>query len=160
MNTKFYLPDFIIILLDDNLINYLDYKRFNVASLLGPWIEYLCQFFAESLQRFQSLSQKARPKLPTQVYWAEAVTHCNFDYLDQQAREIFTQCLDATCKLHNDQMRVLKLREFWDRNDDSLVINNQLTKQGVACYWKSLDASFKFNLKKKEDFLSEVDLER
>ena len=50
-------------------------------------------------------------------------------------------------------MRVLKLRDYWDKNDDNLVMNNRFTKQGLSAYWKSLDASFKFNLKKREDFI-------
>ena len=33
MNSKFYLPDYIIIVLDDNLIDYLQYRKFKVASL-------------------------------------------------------------------------------------------------------------------------------
>ena len=154
MNTKFYLPEYLIIFIDDNLIEYLQYKRYNVASLLGPWIEYLCQMIAESLQnRCQQLPMKARQKLPTQVYWVEAVSHSNFEYIDQQAREIFSKCIEANCKVH-ENMRILKIREFWDRSDDNLVINNRLTKQGISAHWRSVDASFKFNIKKRDEFLT------
>ena len=125
----------------------------NAAFLLGPWIEYLCQFFAESLQtRYQQLSPKSRSKEPPQIYWVEAASHSNFEYLDQQIREVYTKCLDATCTIH-EYMRVLKIREFWDKHDDSLVQNNQFTKHGISSYWKALDASFKFNLKKREEFI-------
>ena len=146
MNTKFYLPDFLIVFLDSDLIDYLQYKKLNTAQLLGPWIEYLTEFIDESLQnRHQLLPAKVRLSTPTQVYWVEALGHSNFDYMDKQAREIFNQCMDAACKLH-EPMRVLKLREYWDKSNDNLVINNRFTKQGLASYWKSLDASFQFNL--------------
>ena len=36
MNTKYYLPEYIIIFLDDDLIEFLQYKKYAVASLLGP----------------------------------------------------------------------------------------------------------------------------
>ena len=155
MNTKYYLPDFLIVFLDNDLVEFLQYKKYNVATLLGPWIEFLAQIIAESLQdRFHQLSPKARPKNITQVYWVEAIGHTNFEYLDQQVREIFTQCLEATCKVHESMsMHVLKLREFWNKSDDALVVNNRFTKVGTAAYWRSLDASFKFNLKKRDDFL-------
>ena len=153
MNTKFYLPEYLIIFIDDDLIEYLQYKRYNIASLLGPWIEYLCQFIAESLQdRRQQLPLKARQKLPTQVYWVEAVSHSNFDYIDQQAREIFSKCIEANCKIH-ENMRILKIREFWDKTDDNLVISNKLTKLGISAYW-IVDASLQFNIKKREEFLT------
>ena len=109
LNAKYYLPEFMILFLDDDLIEFLNYKRFNLASLLGPWIEYISQCVSESIQdRYQKLSAKARPKNITQVYWVEAVSHTNFDYLNQQARDTFTKCLEATCKIYQN-MRVLKL---------------------------------------------------
>ena len=152
INTKFYLPEYLVIFLDSDLINYLDFKRSNLASLFSLWIEYLCQVVAETFQhRFQLLSPKAK-RDPTQVYWVEPVGHNNFNYADQQAREIFTQCLEASCKVHGN-MHVLKIREFWDKSDDNYVINNRFTKLGVSAYWRSLDVSFKFNMKKREDFM-------
>ena len=36
MNAKYYLLDYVIIMLDGDLIDYLQYKRFAMASLLGP----------------------------------------------------------------------------------------------------------------------------
>ena len=123
-----------------------------MASLLGQWIEFLAQFIAKTLlDRFQALPPRAK-KEPTQVYWVETISHNNFDYVNQQVREMFTQCLEANCKLH-ECMRVLKLREYWNKNDDNLVINNRFTKQGITDYWKSLDASFQFNIKKREEFM-------
>ena len=150
MNVKYYLPDYVIILLDDDLISHLQYKKFKVASLLGPWIEYLSQFITEALQtRRQQLLVKARLREQTQVYWVEAVGHSNFDYPDQQVRDIFSKCLETNCKAKVfTQMRVLKLRDFWDKNDDALVMNNNFTKHAISMYWRSMDASFQFNLKK------------
>ena len=59
LNLKFYLPDYMVVFLDNDLIDYLQYKRFNLASLLGPWIEFLMQLFAKSLQqRYRDLKPK------------------------------------------------------------------------------------------------------
>ena len=153
LNTKFYLPSYVVIALEADLIDFLQYKRFAVASLLGPWVEYLAQLFVEILdERRKKLPLKARLVDKTQLYWLEAATHENFDYVDQQACEAFNHCLDATAKLH-DSMRILKLRDGWDKKDDNLVINNRITKAGQTAYWKAFDASFKFNVKKHNDFV-------
>ena len=110
LNTKYYLPSCVIVLLDDNLIEYLGYKRFPVASLLGPWVEYLAQTVIESLEsRRQELIPKARLPDKTQAYFVEPVNHDNFEYINQQVRDTFGKCLEVTARLH-DNMRILKLR--------------------------------------------------
>ena len=153
LNTKHYLPVYMVVLLDHDLIQYLEYTKFKVASLYGLWIEYLSETLAEALQnRKSSLPKKAKLSEETQVYWVEPVNQGNFDYVDQQTRDKFTHCLEANAKAF-EPMRVLKIRDYWDCNDDNLVFNNKLTKAGIAVYWKSLDASFELNVKKRADFL-------
>ena len=98
------------------------------------------------------LPRKARLDHPTQVYWVEAVNHCNFDYVNQQIRDKYTNCLEVTSKTV-DTMWVLRLGDFWNKDDDSLVYNDRFSKSGLLAYWRSLDASFEFNVKKRQDFL-------
>ena len=107
----------------------------------------------ESLEtRRRQLSAKAHLLKKTQLYWLEAAGHDNFDYIDQQMRDAFNQCLKATSKLH-EVMRVLKLREHWNKHNDNFVINNRMTKQGVIAYWKGMDSSFQFNINKQEEYI-------
>ena len=154
MNGKFYVPEYVIIFLDDNLIEHLQYKRMNLASLYRPWIEYLSQYVTEAVQnRWQDLPFKARPKELMQIYWVEPVAQANFDFLDKQAREVVSKCFEVNCKANESTMFVLKLHEFWDKSDDTLVYNNRFTKQGLLAYWKSMDAFFRFNVQKREEFL-------
>ena len=86
------------------------------------------------------------------MYWVESLNHNNFNYATQQTREKFTQCLEANCKQF-ENMRILKLRDSWDKTDDNLVYNDKFTKAGLSAYWHSLDASFQFNVKKRIAFL-------
>ena len=97
LNSEHCLPGYIVVLLDDNLIEYLNYKKFGVASLFGSWPEYLAQVIVESVEkRCQDLPLKARLLEKTQVYFVKPVNHDNFDYVNQQVRETFSQCLDVT----------------------------------------------------------------
>ena len=83
LNSKHYLPEYMVVFLDSDLIDYLQYKKFNVATLLGPWLEFLAELFLETLQdRWVHLPLKARNREPTQVYWVERVGHSNFNYTD------------------------------------------------------------------------------
>ena len=93
----------------------MNYNRFKVALLCGPWLEFLSEIFTEALQnRRAQLSRKARPENVTQVYWVEPLNSSNFDYAHQQLREKFLQCLEANYKSF-ENMRVLKLRDFWNK---------------------------------------------
>ena len=51
-------------------------------------------------------------------------------------------------------MRSIKLKEFWNQADTDLVSRNGgITKIGKMIYWKVIDASVKFNIAKREQYL-------
>ena len=82
----------------------------------------MCQFIADTLEDcYETLPLKARPA-HTQVYWVEAVSHDNFDYIDQKVHEIFSNCVEANCQSH-EFMRLVKIRDLWNKKDDNLVAN-------------------------------------
>ena len=132
VNNKIYLPAYLIILLDDDLIDYLQYKKFGVSTLYGNWLEFLAG-------NIQMTLEKARDELPnfakaaekTQVYWVEPPNHIEFTSEDKQMREKFSHCLEALTKIYND-MRVLKISTPLCKEDSNLVINNRFTKMGLA----------------------------
>ena len=51
-------------------------------------------------------------------------------------------------------MRVIKLKEFWDTKDSHLVINDRITEMGMIAYYKVIDASFKYNVIRHEQFMA------
>ena len=153
LNSKNHLPAYIIVFLDDDLIEYLQYKKFKVASLLGEWLEYLAKTINEMVQiKLHSLPAKAQPCEETQIYWIQPVNHNNFSVENVQVRDIFSACLDYVIKDY-DNMRVLKIKEFWSKTDSDLVYNNRLTKDGLLTYWRAMDATFKFNVLKRRDYV-------
>ena len=130
LNLKFYLPEYFIMFLDDDLIEYLQYKKYAMASLLGPWLKYITEVFTDSVnQKWDQLTVKARLLSRSQLYWVEPVLHDNFNYSNKQVCEILGQCLEANCKLY-EHMCVLKIRENWDRMNDNYVMNNSFMKLG------------------------------
>ena len=57
--------------------------------------------------------------------------------------------LESVIKTY-DNMRVIKLKEYWDSKDSTLVINDVITETGLTSYWLAIDSSFKFNVQKRE----------
>ena len=156
LNSKTYLPAYVVVFLDDDLIDYLGYTKFKVASMLGAWLEFL----AKELNDLLLCKQKQMPirALATndiQIYWIEAATHNNFAFEMNQMYSVFTACVDTVVKEY-DNMRLLKIREFWNKSDEELVFNNKFTKTGLLTYWKVMDATFRFNILKRREYLIRV----
>ena len=51
-------------------------------------------------------------------------------------------------------MRVIKLKEFWDLKDSSLVVHDRMTECGLTAYWRAVDATFKFNETRGEIYVA------
>ena len=71
--TEGLLPKYFLIVLDDDLITYLDCKKSDgVATLFGTWIEWLVKYFNEMIaEHIQQLPKKGR-KITPFLYWVTA----------------------------------------------------------------------------------------
>ena len=146
------LPKYVVVVLDNGLIDYLGYSEFGIAGLLGEWIEYLANNLADMVKvKKEKLPKKAIKYEYPLFYWVAAPFHCWF--ADNTARAKFNNTLEATLKLYHN-MRVVKLREVWDYDNNHLVSGaGRITSYGKSKYWFSVDASLKFNILKHEQFL-------
>ena len=153
INGKTYLPSYILLILDADLIDFMQYKKYGVSSLYSMWIEFLAKQLIETIdQKHGLLPKNARLIEPTQIYLVEPVNHSNFSCQSRQMRDKFAACLDSVSKIY-DNMRCLKIRHPWDKNDSNLVIDDRITKAGLFVYWKTIDVSFCLNFKKSKEFL-------
>ena len=73
------LPKYVVVILENDLIEFLGYSEFGVAGLLGEWIEYLAKNLAEMVKvKKEKLPKKAvKYKYPL-FYWVAAPFHCWF----------------------------------------------------------------------------------
>ena len=59
------LPKYVLVVLDDDLISYLDFKREGLATLLGTWVEWLVKKLSEIVKtRLSQLPLKSRKVIP------------------------------------------------------------------------------------------------
>ena len=65
----------------------------------------------------------------------------------------FNLSLESVIRTHSN-MRVIRLKEFWNVKDSELVINDKLTETGLAVYWNAIDATFAFNEQRREIYLA------
>ena len=121
--------------------------------MYGTWLEYLVHEVHQTLHdKYKSLPPKAKSEVF--VYWLLVPTHVAFGE-DNMRRIKFNQCLESVLKLkqYASSMRLIRLKEFSDQNDQSLVKNGSLTEHGLDVYWRSFDSAIGYNVQKREAFL-------
>ena len=150
LNTKPKIPKYCLIILDEDLMKYLDFCEVRVATMYGEWVDWI-------VKEIHSLFVDKKAKLPKKavkddypfIYWVALPNHRNLRYYDQRRK--FNLCLESVVRLF-DNMRVIKLKEFWD-DSPSLVIDGKLSPHALSIYWKSIDSSFKFNVQKHSEYI-------
>ena len=154
INKHKYLPEYIVIVLDGDLIEFLNYKNYGVSTMLGQWIEWLCKEIDDVIKAKQVvLSAGAISTL--QIYWANAVVHKGFDSCELATREKFNAALDSVVKLYPN-MRSIKFKDHWSLSTSELVTSNNITHPGHVAYWWALDSAVTFNIKKPKEFLTRL----
>ena len=147
------LPKYILVILDDDLITYLDFKQEGVATLLGSWIEWLVREFNKVIKaRKEQVPMKCK-KADTCFYWVAAPTHSNFSKDRNHLRVKYNLSLESVIR-GQPNMRVIPLKNDWNSQDGKLVINDKITEMGMTAYWRAIDESFKYNAVKHETFLA------
>ena len=137
------LPNLILVVLDDDIITTVDTAIFGVSSVLGALVEWLFNEFTSMLEaRKNQLPQKAKKPEYPRVFWAALPHHKNFH--NAPLRTKFNLCLASLVKQF-PHMRLIKMKEMWDYDDLTLVVNESITPEGEITYWKSLSTSVEFN---------------
>ena len=150
---KIKLSRFIVVILDNNLIQFPAFVNKGMANLLGEWFEWLASCYNELCEQRKNLlpSKAARPDYP-QIYFVAPLRHNNFS--DNEERKILMNCMEAMAKIM-ENIRIIKMMELWNPNDLDLVSHDGiLTADGMRVYWASVDKAVAFNVKKHDEFLS------
>ena len=149
------LPRFIVVVLDNDLIQYLAYMNKGMATLVGEFFEVIVTFTNDLIEkRKKILPSKAMKADHPQVYFVASPRHHYFS--DNEARKILQNCMEATVKVPTfNNIRMVRIVDIWDFKDDELVNDQgQLTSLGLSTYWASVDAAITFNVCKRDDYLS------
>ena len=149
-NSKKYLPAYLVLVLDDDMIEYLNYFNSGVSVLYSKWLEYLAkEINLVLLTRWNQLPVKCKENTLPQVYWVSCPVHNSFDHA--HLREKWNITLQTVMKTI-DNMCMVRIKDFWSPTNMSLVVNNRLTTEGLYTYWKVIDAALKFNALKRREF--------
>ena len=143
------LPKYLVIVLEEDVIEYARFQGPGISGILGRYLEGLASEINHIIHiRLEQLPLKAKMQgeYPV-IYWVAAVSHKLLTNRDLRAK--FNLCLESIIKKF-DNMRVIKIKEIWNYDDQFLVSNGALTPTGLSTYWKAVDSSIHFNVKRNE----------
>ena len=149
------MADYILVILDDDLIQFLDYDGLGAGEIYGSWIQWLATECEQLLKdRKNQLKKMGKEKAikNTCVYWSVAPMHCSFSWNENEQRKKFNFSLGSTIK-NMDNMRVIKLKS-WDFENIGSTLNGSFTEGGLSRYWDALDDAFRFNANRHEIFIA------
>ena len=144
INEKWKLPKMIAIILEADVINYVNYNDWGVSDLFGRLVDHLMKEVRKMIDIFkEKLPDKASKEGWPHITWIAPVVHEKFHAEDNQLRKKFTGALE-TMVLFQKNMSVLKLFKVWDTKDLSLVVGDKFTAVGQDRYWAALDRTLRF----------------
>ena len=158
INKNKVLPKYILIVLDDDLITFLSYKKAGVSELLGDWLKWLSEKFSKLIENKKKvLPIKCQKENEPCVYWSVAPQHAGMSENCNEMRRKLNFCLETLLKGRSD-MRVIKLKNNWPYNDKTTVIHDRFTESGLYSYWEAIDSAVKFNVERHEVYLAKLKL--
>ena len=103
INKNITLPKYMVIILDNDLINYLNYSNLGISLMYGSWIEWLAKTLNEMIiERKRQLPRKAVIPDEPFIYWAMLPYHKNLEGPKNICRNKFNKCLEAVMKLYQN----------------------------------------------------------
>ena len=148
------LPRYIIVVLDDDLISHLEYRHSDgLATLLGTWVTWLVDEIQACITACIGSLPKKCTKFKPFLYWVTVPTHQYFSKECNALRIKFNLSLESVVKQQHN-MRIVELKEFWNSKDSLLVMNDRITEFGMTAYWNAVDATFKYNAVRHEQFIA------
>ena len=146
------LPKYVVIVMDNDIIEFVKTKNDGVAIVYGEYLESITKNMLQIFNdRKAQLPEKTRRENYPTIYWVAAPTHCNF--YDNESRHKLNLCLESIVK-GIDHMRIMRMKEIWSFEDKELVREGLYTPTGLAAYWQSVDATIKFNIIRNENWTS------
>ena len=143
-NNKQYLPKWIVIIVENDVINGLPYHQSGCSEIYGQIIEYMMSKFTSTVATIQrNYPPKAMKFTWPHFLWIEPSINTN--HQDTTLRMKFIRSLHAVSMSHNN-MLVLPLKQGWDTNNPEYFLWHQqrITPKGLRALWSAIDNTIRF----------------
>ena len=123
LKEQVFLPKMIIIVVDDDIIRYLNFYNFGMSEAFGKLINHIMVEHNRILEAYlEYLPKRAIPpggELP-QIFWIAPPLHTNF--ANNSVRNKFTKALNTMAKFHSN-VHVLELKKGWEFENGNFYLH-------------------------------------
>ena len=141
---EIYLPKYLVVILDDDLIRWLKFEDFGISEVMGRTIKWLAYQIDRVIKaQINYLPKKAIRYKQPQVIWIGASNH--HDFANNVTRKKFNDCISSIVDIFPN-MKILKPIKGWDYNNHRLVAKNgqRLSGFGIEKFWMAVDSAIQF----------------
>ena len=143
INKHSLLPKAIVIIMDDAIIRMVHHRDYGVSEIYGALVKNLMVGLHRLiLSHKESLPTKSRKFNYPTILWALCPLNKGFPESWNTFRKKFNNCLEA-CSVLYGEMQILRLKKFWEYQDESLVKDKKLSAAGYQAFWCSVDSAFR-----------------
>ena len=144
MQKEILLPKLIAVVLDDDLVKYLNHDGCGESKAIGRILNELMTDFRKLVTKQKEfLDKKSKRPLYPQFVWLEAPLNVNFS--NNARRKKYNDRLHAVSKFH-ENVTILEMKKIWDPDCTRLYVgeNDRYTCEGYSTYWAAVDCTMKF----------------
>ena len=138
------LPKWVVLLLEDDLIESIAYKQYGTSEMYGHILDYMMTAFSKATKKVNdALPLRSTKFCYPHFLWMEPTLHTNHQNITLRTK--FIRSLHVVAQMH-DEMISLPVRHPWNQNDTNLYnwLQQSLSANGYATLWKALDATINF----------------
>ena len=144
INSEWYIPKIIVVLLEQDLTDYLLRREITQISDVTIWVRKLINEFRKVLSTFKDkLPSKAKKQGWPHILWILPLLHQEFKHFSFRV-DVSSVLEDLV--IQQSDMSALKLKQEWDEYDKSLFMGDyqKFTSKGFKTVWAAVDKTVKF----------------
>ena len=138
------LPRAIVIILEDDMIDYVNVDGFGISLAYGKLLHYLFSEFNKMIAAHKDqLPLRAKRQHFPELLWINPYFHSSFNNNGQ--RNKFTKAMDTTAAIYADNWS-LQLKHIWDPQNREIYLDHacRFSSKGLMTYWMAVDHTIQF----------------
>ena len=140
-----YIPKWIVIIPEADLLNSVQYSGFGVTAAYGIIIQHLLKKFDHAITSFiGEVKEKKLNKFDwPYILWIEPSLNKGYGKVNNNLRIKFARSLYNAAQVHS-RVIILSLKQGWNPNDETLTFNRSLSPTGALKFWAAIDNTVRY----------------
>ena len=137
-------PKFIVVVIDDDMVKYVNFNRFGVSDAYSRLINSIMVEYDHLVEAQKEFLPKRSKNNEHPIFiWIAPPTHDNFS--NNHMRKKLSKSIETTSQFHKHSY-VLHLKKGWDATNPGFFLRDarRYTAEGLAAYWIGVDKAIKY----------------